>query len=224
MLDHHDRDITILVQRIDRNAWDRMQRYWQPLTRDVRPLFEGYCSSQDLQGKSLNMFLRRTFHECANELSSISERFRGAYLEMFPHLAKNKDSILQETSQKGIEVLKILALSIRSEQDYGIQPHTSMVVGALKEPVTGENISEYKTYYCGQYREYCETKNFNSMNLRTALNKIAHANPVDSTFYASEETHDLILIGSNRERQWIAILSLLDLINVLKKLPDGEIV
>lgn len=170
------------------------------------------------------MWQRRTFHDCANELASISERFRLAYTDTLPpHMVKMKNGILEECSKNGVDVLKVLALSIRSEQDYGILPNNRLVVGAQKEPVTDGNIYACKKYYCGQYKEYCETKNYEPMYLRVALNKIAHANPIESSFYADEQVHDLILIGTYRDRKWIALLSLLDLIKVVKELPDRNI-
>ena len=76
------------------------------------------------------MWKRKTFHECANELASISERFRLAHTNTLPkHLAGSKNDILMECSVKGVDLLKVLALSIRAEQDYGILQTPQLVVG-----------------------------------------------------------------------------------------------
>jgi hypothetical protein len=167
------------------------------------------------------MWKRKTFHECANELASVSERFRLAHTNTLPsHLKKHRSSILEECSKDGVDILKILALSIRSEQDYDILPKQKSMVGAFKEPVTDGCIYVCKSYFRGQYEKYCKTKNFLPLNLRTALNKIAHVNPDESSFYATEHAHGLILVGSNRDKKWVALIDLLALITVVKELPD----
>ncbi len=65
------------------------------------------------------MWRRRTFHECASELEIVSQYFRNAYLRKSKLDQQSRDELLRETSERGIEILRILALSIRSEDDYG---------------------------------------------------------------------------------------------------------
>jgi len=53
------------------------------------------------------------------------------------------------------------------------------------------------------------------------LNKIAHADPSQSRFFADDVVHDLILSGkAQNERTWIAIISIFDLCRAVKSLPD----
>ena len=125
--------------------------------------------------------------------------------------------ILQESSEKGIEILRILALSIRSEQDFGNLPKRSITVGALKNAVSENEITVTLSNYQPPYEE---KNDFEPLVLREALNKIAHANPSRAGFFASTATHDLILSGKKGDRNWVAILSIIDLCHAIKSLPD----
>jgi hypothetical protein len=78
------------------------------------------------------MWKRRTLHECAEELEVLSQDFRDAYINK-PELDQQiREKILQESSERGIEILRVLALSIRSEQDVGGIPPVRTTVDSLK--------------------------------------------------------------------------------------------
>jgi hypothetical protein len=165
------------------------------------------------------MWQRRTFHECASELKAISEDFRSAYTNRWNWDKSRKDQVLRDTSTRGVEVLRILALSIRSDQDYGLTDNVSTSVGALHAHVAeGEALALVRDYH----PPYDRLPGFNPLRLRQALNKIAHANPARSGFFADATTHDLILTGEERGSTWVAVISLIDLCNVVKSLPDAN--
>lgn len=86
------------------------------------------------------MWKRRTFHECAEELEALSQNFRDAYINQLELDQQSKDKILQETSTRGTEILRILALSIRSEQDFGSIPSIPTTVGALMRSATTSEV------------------------------------------------------------------------------------
>jgi hypothetical protein len=156
------------------------------------------------------MWERRTFHECAAELSTISEDFRAAN-------RKRLDQVMLETSQRGVELLRILALSIRGDQDHGLIDNVPTAVGALRSGATeDEVISVIRDYR----PPYDQLSGFTALGLRQALNKIAHADPTRSGFFANNENHDLILSGVDQGRTWVAVISLIDLCRVIKSLPD----
>ncbi|MGD9614686.1 MAG: hypothetical protein AB7H90_02275 [Alphaproteobacteria bacterium] len=163
------------------------------------------------------MWRRRTFHECAEELEIISEDFRRAYIADQYGSNPHNERILRDTSMRGVEILRILALAIRSEQDYGNVPKAASPVGAVQEDATDEDAIWFPQLY---RPPYSKLTGFAPLEFRGALNKIAHANPQASTFFCNQEVHDLILTGENRRRKWIAIVSLIDLCATIKSLPD----
>lgn len=166
------------------------------------------------------MWQRRTFHECAEELSVISEDFRAAYTNKFGWERSRRDRVLADTSKRGVEVLRILALSIRSDQDFGLTINDPTPVGALKPDATqAEVLSVIRDYR----PPYSQLSQYNPLTLRQALNKIAHADPTRSGFFADNDTHDLILSGVNQGSIWIAVISLIDLCRVIKSLPDASL-
>jgi hypothetical protein len=125
---------------------------------------------------------------------------------------------MRDTSTRGVEVLRILALSIRSDQDYGLTPKKPEdSVGAFRESATAPEaaafIQSYRPPYSG-------LTGFVPLRLRQALNKIAHANPARCGFFADDHTHDLILTGEDKGRSWVAVVSLIDLCTVIQALPD----
>jgi hypothetical protein len=126
-----------------------------------------------------------------------------------------------ESSRRGVEVLRILALAIRSEQDYGLTNRDHLApVGALRAKVPRDEV----TVAIKRYRPpYSELNGYTPLGLRQALNKIAHADPTRSGFFADANTHDLILTGMDRGADaWIAVVSLIDLIRVIKSLPNAR--
>ncbi len=170
------------------------------------------------------MWQRRTFHECANELMQISERFRGEWKSHYrsdPALAMQNQTLL-DTSMRGVEILRILALAIRSEQDFGLTPSDVAIVGAIKENTSNSESTAIINTYTPPYSVLAD---FKPLKLRQALNKIAHANPVGGGFFADANNHDLILTGSGQSgiHNWIVILSIIDLCSAIKSLPDYKI-
>lgn len=122
-----------------------------------------------------------------------------------------------DASKRGVEVLRILALSIRSDQDFGLTINDPTPVGALKSSTTRAEVSSV----IRDYRPpYSQLNGCTPLGLRQALNKIAHADPTRSGFFADNDTHDLILSGVNQGNTWIAVISLIDLCRVIKTLPD----
>lgn len=165
------------------------------------------------------MWQRRTFHECAEELGALSEDFRSAHTNRFGWDSSRTQRVMVETSRRGVEILRILALSIRSDQDFGLTENGSTPVGALQNVATdAELVAAIRDYR----PPYDRLTGFAPLKLRQALNKIAHANPSRSGFFADEHTHDLILTGEDRGDMWIAIISLIDLCSVIVALPDEQ--
>jgi len=116
--------------------------------------------------------------------------------------------------------LRILALSVRSEQDFGIIPAIGKTVGALKPSASDTEVFTVLNCYRPPYNKQ---HGFQPLLLREALNKIAHANPDKTSFFANETVHDLILCGKKGSNTWVAIISLIDLCNVIKSIPDQTI-
>jgi len=124
-----------------------------------------------------------------------------------------------EFSKRGVEVLRILALAIRSEQDHGLIDRDPAPVGALSSNMTRDEVS----VAINRYRPpYSELNGYRPLGLRQALNKIAHADPTRSSFFADDNTHDLILAGVDRGHEWLAVISLIDLCRVIKRLPNAR--
>jgi hypothetical protein len=124
-----------------------------------------------------------------------------------------------ETSQRGVEVLRILALSVRSDQDYGLTNNDLTPIGALRSNATQAEVIAAINHYNPPYSQLV---GFLPLGLRQALNKIAHADPNRSGFFANNDTHDLILSGVDRSITWIAVISLIDLCRVINVLPDAR--
>jgi hypothetical protein len=170
------------------------------------------------------MLKRRTLHECANELDQISKRFKDAHLQAYPMPAGDRDRELRSTSVEGVELLRMLALVIRSGQDSGSLPESNVLVGALKSPASQEEIY----LACRSYRPpYTSLPLFAPMLLREGLNKIAHANAAASGFAVDADNHDLVLSGSQikngQDVLWVAVLSIPHICDGIKTLPDREI-
>lgn len=120
--------------------------------------------------------------------------------------------------------MRVLALSIQSEQDYDQafkKATQAITVGALKRSDSNNDvfdaINNYRPPYSGK-------SGFEQLGLREALNKIAHAAPLQSKFFANNVVHDLILSGKdNQGKTWIVIVSIVDLCRAVKSLPDQTI-
>ena len=166
------------------------------------------------------MWTRRTWHECASELESVSSQFRTAYTNGRGFDSNRRDAVMRDSSIRGVELLRILALAVRSEQDTGLILKLPVVVGAVNENATQADLVFMPSHYRPPYNK---VKDYKPLKLRDALNKIAHADPVRAGFFADEKTHDLILSGKNKEKFWVAVVSLLDLCMVIKVIPDRPI-
>lgn len=162
---------------------------------------------------------RRTFHECASELSSYSKRFRDANCnQSLPDDERKRE--MADCSTRGTEVLKILALSIRNDQDEGRTELDHTPVGAVLSGVRlNDDVSSVLQSYNPPWNSQ---QNFEPIDIRKALNKIAHASPTESHFYADESQHDLLLTGKYWGKSWIAIVSIPKLCEVIMALPDAR--
>lgn len=166
------------------------------------------------------MWKRRTFHECASELEQISSKFRKAHVGVGYHSESSRQTALSSSSVEGVEILRILALAIRSEQDQGTIPSDNTSVGALNR--------EFEEGRCVEFREaYVPPANsvegFHPLPLREALNKIAHADGLKSGYFADSDNHDLILFGKLGNNWWAAVISIPELCRVVKALPDAPV-
>src|SRR5437870_4976369 len=82
------------------------------------------------------MWKRATWHECADELADVCQRFRRAYWgrrsKSWPrHPADEAE--MKECSTEGVKLLRALAIAVRSEQDFDLAPNSMNVVGALEK-------------------------------------------------------------------------------------------
>jgi hypothetical protein len=159
------------------------------------------------------MWKRRTFHDCAHELQQVSDRFRAAANGQF---GANSKAIMHQTSVDGVEILRILSLSIRTEQDHGLTDGRSAAVGVLIEPAEAPQVAN-------AIRLKRVTDHKMPLTLREALNKIAHLDPGRSTYRVDQADHVLILIGENKGKEWVAELSLPMFCTVILNLKDESI-
>lgn len=172
----------------------------------------------NIQG--FKVWKRRSFHQCASELEQVSERFRKAELNIGFDDEASRLEELEKTSISGVEILRILALAVRNEQDYGHVPYGSDQVGSLSSDVTPNFYQEV----ISSYRPPCFPRSgFEALSLREALNKVAHLDLSKAGYYADLDDHDLILAGTYRGRNWVAILSVPKLCSEIKGLPDQPI-
>lgn len=160
------------------------------------------------------MYSRRTFHECAHELETVCRSFAEA-------LGRNADAVeLAAISRPGIEVLQILTLSVRNEQDALLTTRPTEPVGAYKTGRDVETATELRRTYSPPFSRL---PGFDLLNLRQGLNKVAHADPTDTAFFVDSKNHDLILSGHERGVPWVAVVSLERIANVVKALPDTNV-
>lgn len=174
--------------------------------------------SNDGLNIELVVWKRRTFHECAIELSSVSREFREAYLDLSLD-SKERELIMGRSSTRGNEILKVLALAIRNDQDAGLTNFDGTTVGGLLDDVDSQAVSSLLNAYKPPWNQQA---GFKPIDIRNALNKIAHADPYDSGFYADEDHHDLLLTGKYQGKKWITIVSVPKLCDVIMTLPDVQ--
>ena len=170
------------------------------------------------------MWQRKKFHECADELEMVSKSFRTANTNSSGIDQETREEILEDSSKKGLELLKVLALSIRPEQDYDEEFKNAtqdITVGALKRSASNNEVSDAINSY---QSPYSNRSGFEQLGLREALNKIAHVDRSTTGFFANDVFHDLILSGKDQKgKTWIAIVSIVDLCRAVKSLPDQNI-
>lgn len=173
-----------------------------------------------IQISEFKMWKRRTFHECATELEQISAEFRKVHLGVGYESELARQAALNSSSVEGVELLRILALAIRSEQDQGNIPRGNTSVGALNRNFEEERCAAFRKAYKPPANS---VEGFQPLSLREALNKIAHADGSRSGYFADSENHDLILFGKLGNKWWAAVISIPGLCQVVKDLPDAPI-
>ena len=173
------------------------------------------------------MWTRATWYECSSELSEVCTRFRNAYWgtrhQSWPrHPDDERD--MRSASADGVQLLRALALAVRSEQDFNLVPLSKEVVGAFKRRDASPNDAVNVKQNSG-YQRILQAPGFGPMHLRQALNKIAHADPRTVDFYVGpmHSSHDLLLYGDDHGDRWFAAISLLRLIEAIRSLPDASI-
>jgi hypothetical protein len=173
------------------------------------------------------MWKRSTWHECADELESVCERFRLAFWgKRSQGWPRHPGDIaeMEETSKQGVQLLRALALAVRSEQDFDLAPTVPVVVGALKKE-DGKPSDVYEAKKAGGYEGLLKGNGYIPLNLRQSLNKIAHTDPRTADFYVGPwMAHDLLLFGENRGKNWFAAISIIELVRAIRSLPDATVV
>lgn len=170
--------------------------------------------------QGFKLWKRRTFHECATELEQVSRAFRVAHLGEGHASEAERQRTLDRTSIKGVEILRILALAIRSEQDYGTVPLESKPVGVALSDLSDDECDAIVEDYEGPHTKLGSGAN---LSIRDALNKIAHADGSKGGYFANLEEHDLLLCGTLRKKTWLAVVSIPTLCREIKALPDVPI-
>ena len=175
------------------------------------------------------MWKRRTWIECAEELEELAQQFRNAYWgrshgSSWPPTEEDRSN-MERTSREAVEILRSLALAVRSEQDFRLVPSTKAIIGFQQSSAYSDELIQKIKQDCGFEGAEKNTK-YKPLYLRQALNKIAHADPTNADFYVGpiDRRHDLILSGKNKGSSWIAIVSILRLIEAIKVLPDHGII
>lgn len=178
------------------------------------------------------MWKRATWHECADELDEVCRIFRRAYSgKRSKGWPRHPDDVaeMEATSRQGVQLLRALALAVRSEQDFKLVPNAATTVGALKSE--GAMPSDaYEVKQRGGYAGMLEINGYTPLSLRQALNKIAHADPQTADYYVRvfaigeiALAHDLLLHGEDRGKKWFAAISLLELVKAIQALPDAAL-
>lgn len=175
------------------------------------------------------MWKRATWHECADELEQVCQAFRDAHWGRkrggrWPRHPDDERAML-EASKDGVQLLRALALAVRSEQDFHLVHHAQPIVGALKrrgaEPSDTTDVKQRHGY-----AQMLALDAYSELRLREALNKIAHADPRTADYYVApmDRAHDLLLYGTHQGQQWFAAVSLLEIVKAIRALPDADVV
>jgi hypothetical protein len=165
------------------------------------------------------MWKRDTFHNCAIELRDISHRFRRAFASATSEERRQGNSDLISYSREGVALLRSIALAVRSEQDYRLLPENKLVIGALLQPAQ-RPFDEFESGYQPPFEEQDGSR---PLTLRAGLNKIAHPDPRRVGYRATNDIHEIIIGGRQRNEDWIAIISLPHLCQVVMDLPDHRV-
>jgi hypothetical protein len=168
------------------------------------------------------MWQRRTYHDCASELEQASDRFREAIVRRQAVDSQENMRELESSSKDGTDLLKIIALSVRPEQDFGLLPSSNTDVGTL---VRNADSNEIQSALTGSKIPPVIVPGSKPLGLREALNKIAHMDPRPgkSSFSADRLRHEVVLTGEKSGHKWIAILDIPKLCKAIKSLPDRNI-
>lgn len=174
------------------------------------------------------MWTRATWHECADELEDLSQRFRDAFWgrhhgSVWPRHADDEAEMLQ-SSRDAVKMLRAIALAVRSEQDFALVPDSMAVVGAIKRRNAVDGDADEAKRRHG-YEGLLDTEGYEPLTLREALNRIAHADPRKADYYVGplDRCHDLLLFGDNRGERWFAAVSMLELPAAVRALPDVKL-
>jgi hypothetical protein len=169
------------------------------------------------------MWKRDAYHNCAHELQQASDSFREAIARGDAPDSQGTTLELEQSSKDGVNLLKILALSVRPEQDFEILKEKETIVGKWLRKADPTEIQSYLT---GCLQPPIELPEAQPLPLREALNKIAHANPnpENSSYAADHDYHQVILTGKQYGCHWIAVLDILRLCEAIRALPDRSIV
>jgi hypothetical protein len=81
----------------------------------------------------------------------------------------------------------------------------------------------FEEFAASYHPPYKAENGFRKMLLRTALDKIAHYDPRKTTFRASRDIHEIIIGGTQKNEDWIAVLSVPAFCQAVMKLPDRPI-
>ena len=169
------------------------------------------------------MWKRLTYHMCAAELQQASERFRDAFVGGQSLDPQERLQELERTSKDGIDILKILALSVRPDQDFGLLTNPNSHVGTLLSNAGSAEVESALTP--GKFPPIV-VSGATQLGLREAMDKIAHMDPRPdkSSFAVDCQRHEVVLTGDKpRSGPWVAVLDIPKLCDVIKALPDRDI-
>lgn len=151
-------------------------------------------------------------HAYAAELETLSSAFREA--------AAQHDAVtMRSTSARAVEVLRNIALCVRTDQDYGLAPKRADRVGAAVEV---EAIAEADGLIARYQPPYSEWHGARALSLRDALNRVAHVDPRRSSYRIAKGLHEILLcgVGPGGKTAWVAAISVIDICQAVRTLPD----
>lgn len=167
------------------------------------------------------MWERKNFRDCADELEQVSQIFRDAYLKRDTLEPNEREEAMKKASVNGRNLLDILALNIRRELDDTTfeLPDPKPIVGFIKSDKSVSGLEQEQIIKDYQ-RPIQGSNGYDFLDLRTALDKIAHARRNQAGFHADENSHEVILCGVRGKVPWIAVISILELCKAVRLLPQ----